>query len=107
MAPRSLALLRARSRIADAEPPPTAPTPEVRPDQGHHSARLVAGVGMTGDRPFAELALRPAYHDLLDPVGYVPGAAIDFLEMRALVRRRRAQPGNRHFDRHRVAYTTQ
>jgi Domain of unknown function (DUF4105) len=80
MAPRSLALLRVRSRISGAESPPTVPTPEVRPDQGHHSARLAAGAGMTGDRPFAELALRPAYHDLLDPVGgYVPGAAIDFL----------------------------
>ena len=82
MAPRSLALLRARSRIADAEPAPPVQAPEVRPDEGHHSARLAAGVGMTGDRPFAELALRPAYHDLLDPIGgYVPGAAIDFLDI--------------------------
>jgi hypothetical protein len=82
MAPRSLDLLRARARIADAEPPPPVPTPEIRPDQGHHSARLAAGAGMTGDRPFAELALRPAYHDLLDPIGgYVPGAAIDFLDV--------------------------
>ena len=67
MAPRSLALLRARSRIADAEPTPTLPAPEVRPDQGHDSARLAAGFGMTGDRAFTEIALRPAYHDLLDP----------------------------------------
>lgn len=82
MAPRSLALLRARSRIADAEPTPNVPAPEVRPDQGHHSARLAAGFGMTGDRAFTEVALRPAYHDLLDPVGgYVPGAAIDFLDI--------------------------
>lgn len=82
MAPRSLALLRARSRIADAEPTPTLPAPEMRPDQGHDSARLAAGFGMTGDRAFTEIALRPAYHDLLDPVGgYVPGAAIDFLDV--------------------------
>jgi hypothetical protein len=44
---------------------------------------LAGGLGMTGDRPFAELALRPAYHDLLDPPGgYTPGAAIDFLDVR-------------------------
>lgn len=82
MAPRALALLRARARIQDVPPAPPVPEPAVRPDQGHHSARLAGGFGMTGDRPFTELALRPAYHDLLDPPGgYVPGAAIDFLDV--------------------------
>ena len=82
MAPRALALLRARARIEGIPPAPPVVQPPVRPDQGHHSARLAAGVGMTGDRPFVELALRPAYHDLLDPPGgYVPGAAIDFLDV--------------------------
>lgn len=82
MAPRSLALLRVRAGITDAPPAEPDPAPDVRPDQGHRSARLAAGFGMTGDRPFAELALRPAYHDLLDPIGgYVPGAAIDFLDV--------------------------
>jgi hypothetical protein len=81
MAPRALALLRARARIDDAGPPQPEP-PAVRPDEGHHSARLGVGAGVTGNRPFAELALRPAYHDLLDPWrGYVPGAAIDFLDV--------------------------
>ncbi len=82
MAPRALALLRARARIERIPPAPAVAEPPIRPDQGHHSARLAGGVGMTGDRPFTELALRPAYHDLLDPLGgYVPGAAIDFLDM--------------------------
>lgn len=83
MAPRALALLRARARLAAVPAAPPVAEPPVRPDQGHHSARLAGGVGMTGDRPFSELALRPAYHDLLDPPGgYVPGAAIDFLDLR-------------------------
>lgn len=81
MAPRALALLRARARVDETGPPSAAP-PTVRPDEGHHSARLGVGVGMTGDRPFTEVALRPAYHDLLDPSdGYVPGAAINFLDV--------------------------
>jgi hypothetical protein len=82
MAPRALALLRARAEIGPVPPAAPPPQPAVRPDQGHHSARLAGGVGMTGSRPFVELALRPAYHDLLDPAGgYVPGAAIDFLDV--------------------------
>ena len=82
MAPRSIALLRARARLVEAPPPAPVTEPATRPEQGHHSARLAVGAGMTGDRPFAEVALRPAYHDLLDPLGgYVPGAAIDFLDV--------------------------
>lgn len=82
MAPRALALLRARAHIEGIPAAPEVPRPPIRPDQGHHSARVAGGVGMTGDRPFTELALRPAYHSLLDPpAGYVPGAAIDFLDM--------------------------
>jgi Domain of unknown function (DUF4105) len=72
MAPRSLALLGGGGGGGGAG----------RADQGHHSARLATGAGMTGNRPFAQVALRPAYHDLLDPIdGYVPGAAIDFLDI--------------------------
>ncbi|MBK8175277.1 MAG: DUF4105 domain-containing protein [Rhodospirillales bacterium] len=82
MAPRAMALLRARSAIQGIPPEEQAPTPPVRPDEGHHSARLAAGGGATGNQPFAEVALRPAYHDLLDPAGgYVVGAAIDFLDI--------------------------
>jgi hypothetical protein len=79
MAPRALALLQARARIPlpavagddDAPPPP-------RPDLGHFSARVAGGIGMTGDRPFAEVRLRAVYHDPLDPAaGFVDGAAIE------------------------------
>ncbi|MDH3700625.1 MAG: DUF4105 domain-containing protein [Alphaproteobacteria bacterium] len=83
-AQRSLALLRARSQIpvdADATP---VPTPKTRPDQGHDSAMIAMGGGVTDDdRAFVELRLRPAYHDLLDPQGgFVPGTQISFLDLR-------------------------
>ena len=81
-APLSLALLRARSGIDGVAPTPPVPEPDVRPDQGHESARLSAGLGRIDGRDFVELALRPAYHDLLDPPGgYLPGTQIDFLNI--------------------------
>ncbi len=77
-------LLLARSRVdAQAELPPVAP-PAVRPDQGHHTARLALGIGRDDARDFLELRARPTYHDLLDPQsGYVRGAQIEFFELRA------------------------
>lgn len=80
---RSLALLRARSRIAADAGVSPVPVPKARPDQGHGSARLALGGGYSDGRSFLELRLRPAYHDLLDPQdGYVPGTQIDFLDFR-------------------------
>lgn len=80
---RSLALLRARSKIAAAADAPPVPTPEKRPDEGHGSARLSFGGGAMDGRAFLEARLRPAYHDLLDPQdGFVKGSAIDFADIR-------------------------
>lgn len=72
-------LLLARSRLpATNDAPP--PTPVVRPDEGHPSARVTFRVGQENNRGFQELQLRPAYHDLIDPEpGYNRGASIEFL----------------------------
>jgi Domain of unknown function (DUF4105) len=82
VAPRLLALLRARSEIpANADVPPV-PQPQTRPDQGHGSARAAFGIGRADGRNFLELRLRPALHDLLDPQeGFLPGTEIDFLDV--------------------------
>ena len=80
---RSLRLLRARSLIEVAESTPQPPTPDARPDEGHDSARIAVGGGALDDRAFVEFRIRPSYHDLLDPpAGFVPGAQIEFLDVR-------------------------
>jgi len=81
-APRAWRLLATRSRIdAQARFEPV-PRPEVRPDQGHGSARLAAGFGAREGRLFGSLELRPAYHALIDPGdGFTEGAAIDFFDL--------------------------
>ena len=82
VAPRLLALLRARSAISEAADVTPIPQPEARPDQGHGSARAAFGIGRMDGRNYLELRLRPALHDLLDPQpGYVPGTEIDFLDL--------------------------
>ncbi len=82
VAPRLLALLRARSQIPVAADVPPIPRPRTRPDEGHGSARAAIGIGRSDGRNFLELRLRPALHDLLDPQGgYVPGTEIDFLDL--------------------------
>ena len=108
MAPRSLALLRARSRIADAS----------------RRRRRRPG-GSAGPGPPLGAARRGCRHDRRSAVRRAGAAAClsrsarsgrrlrargcDRLPRgaRALVRQRRAQPGNRHVDRYRVAYTAQ
>lgn len=78
----SFSLLKARSQLKVSDQTPHIPKPEVRPDQGHRSARI--GIGYGYESPlgaFAQFELRPAYHDLLDPEGgYTRGAQIEFLE---------------------------
>jgi hypothetical protein len=81
VAPRALALIRARARLAGVGPPPDAPTPSARPDRGHLPAMAMPSVGMTGPRPFVSLELRPALHGFLDPRGgYLAGASIELLD---------------------------
>jgi len=75
-------LLVARSRVGvEGSPFAPVPTPAVRPDEGHESARISVAAGYRDDRPFLELRFRPALHDLLDPQGgYTRGAQIQFLD---------------------------
>jgi hypothetical protein len=81
-APRSLALLRARAVIDTPSPVPPVPEPEVRPDQGHGSARASLGVGRLDGRNFLQLGLRPSYHDLLDPqAGFLAGSEVAFFDL--------------------------
>lgn len=79
---RSHALLAARSKIGVNSNPAAVPEPDVRPDQGHGTARAAIAAGRQDDRWFQSIRLRPAYHDLLDPPGgYVRGAQINFLDV--------------------------
>jgi hypothetical protein len=75
---RSLAILRARSAVpVTGDPAGAPPVPSVRPDEGHGTARVSLGAGIQDNDTFVELRIRPALHDLLDPIGgYVPGARI-------------------------------
>ncbi len=83
-APLSHALLKRRSEIEDAPPLPKPPAPEVRDDQGHDTFRVGISGGQIGESDFAEISIRPAYHDILDPPdGYRPGAQLQFLRFDA------------------------
>ena len=74
-------LLVARSHLPITTTPSQPPIPP-RPEQGHASFRLTAGLGYEGEQYYQSLRLRPAYHDLMDPeAGYAPGAQINFLEL--------------------------
>lgn len=78
---RARSLLATRSRLKEKADQPPVPVPGTRPDQGHGSARLAAGLGVRDGNVFQALRLRPVYHDLLDPTGgFVPGAGIAFLD---------------------------
>lgn len=81
-AERARQLLIALSRLPDTENlAPPVPRPAVRPDQGHRTARLAVGAGWRDQRAFAQMRLRPSFHDLLDPMGgYIRGAQIEFLD---------------------------
>jgi hypothetical protein len=76
---RYLALLKQRSYLVPESPAvPEIPVP-VRPDKGHGSNRISLQYGKVAEEPFAELSLRPAYHNLLDAdEGYLTGSQIDF-----------------------------
>ena len=78
---RQLSVLRARARVGRVPPPPEPPMP-VPPDRGHRSLRLTVGGGSDGGQGFAEVALRPAYHDWMDPqAGYAAGSEVVFGEV--------------------------
>lgn len=73
-------LYAARSKVDSGPAFSPVPTPAVRPEQGHATARLALGLGYE-DQWYQQLRVRPAYHDVLDlQAGYEEGAQIDFLD---------------------------
>ncbi|MBI5587604.1 MAG: DUF4105 domain-containing protein [Deltaproteobacteria bacterium] len=53
----------------------------VAPEKGHGTSRVYAGAGVKRGSAYQTLGVRPANHDLSDPIdGYLPGAAISFLD---------------------------
>lgn len=80
-APRSLALLRARSQILVQHTTSPLSAPGYRPDQGHETARMAIYHGLEDDKSISDFYIRPAYHDLLDAdAGYQIGAQINFFD---------------------------
>jgi hypothetical protein len=76
---RYLKVLAARSKLGLGSEY-NIPAP-VSPEHGHGSSRLGVGAGVKRGSSYQSLSLRPANHDLLDPMdGYLPGAAISFLD---------------------------
>ncbi|HKB81790.1 MAG TPA: hypothetical protein VKD04_01140, partial [Burkholderiales bacterium] len=74
-------LMLARSRLGAEPDDPPVPVPDVRPDQGHGTARVAVGAGRRDGTDFVELRARPSYHELMDPEGgYVRGAQIEFFD---------------------------
>jgi hypothetical protein len=75
-------LLLARSVLDAPSSMPEIKQPNVRPDQGHKSARISVGAGRREGVDYQELAVRPAYHDQNDPgPGYIRGAQIQFFNL--------------------------
>ncbi len=80
---RLLKILKERSLLGASgdRSLPQIPTP-VSPEKGHESNRFAVGAGVRGDRGFAEMRIRPAYHDLMDcDDGYVEGAQLIFTDV--------------------------
>ncbi|MDT7042583.1 DUF4105 domain-containing protein [Candidatus Nitronereus thalassa] len=83
-------VLLARSQLKQPSLPPFIEPFTLQPESGHDTSRVSVGVGWREDETFEELAIRGAYHDLLDPeTGYTPGAQIEIfgLHMRHYARR--------------------
>ncbi|MGZ8256530.1 MAG: Lnb N-terminal periplasmic domain-containing protein [Gallionella sp.] len=89
--PLASGLRLARSQLNVAAQAMVAPAALMRPEQGHASARLDAGIGQRDNSVFQELQIRPTYHDLMDSdAGYVRGAEINFFSL--TLRHYNAQP---------------
>ena len=92
---QTLALLQARSQLtlASGSAFPQPVQAPVRDDLGHGSGRIGVSIGAVGGERFADLSLRPAYHDVMDrPTGFVAGSEI---QMMHLTLRDQAQDGLR------------
>lgn len=75
-------LLLARNRLEVPRQAPPLDDAADRPELGHASSRIAAGIGRRANRDFGELRVRAAYHDVLDAdEGYVRGAQIEFFSL--------------------------
>jgi len=74
-----LKVLYERSALGQVDfPEPLIPA---EPESGHGPARLSVAAGAKAGDAFLSVSLRPANHALTDPdAGYLPGAAITFME---------------------------
>jgi len=81
---RNRQVLLERSRLKVPSEPLTILPFTKQPDVGHDTSRITVGGGWRNDDTFEELAIRLAYHDLLDPEeGYTPDAQIEIANVAA------------------------
>lgn len=81
---RDRKILAARAAVGGPSQFAPLPSPAIAPHQGHRTERLAAAVQAREGASGLLLSHRFAYHDLLDaPGGYIPGAAISFLDATA------------------------
>ncbi len=80
---RERELLMARGQLAFTAQPAEVPVPPT-PESSHGSAAITLGGGYGTRGGFADLAVRGALHDLLDPAaGYMPGNQIEMFGLEA------------------------
>lgn len=78
-------ILNARSRLSSrlSGQSQTVVELEIPPENSHESARLALGGGKQNGQSYLDMAIRAAFHDLVDaPLGYVEGSAINVLDTR-------------------------
>jgi hypothetical protein len=79
---RQLLLRRGALRLPSEEPSVPYGADEVGPEHGHRTGRVALGRGAAGGRPFEELSLRPALHDLESGgEGFVAGSRLEMLHV--------------------------
>ncbi|WP_173910354.1 DUF4105 domain-containing protein [Acinetobacter sp. Marseille-Q1618] len=77
--PKLRQILSLRSQMDQPKQRQDVTRPKYDPSQGHHAKNFSINLGEVQGEKFAELGLRQAYHDLLDPQGgYRTGTQLNF-----------------------------
>lgn len=80
---RAVALLSKRSKLGSIDSFSAQPRPTFSDDLGHGSHRVGIHYGNYSNEHGVELSLRPAYHDLLDPIaGFIEGAVLEMFHLK-------------------------
>src|SRR5690606_26786292 len=80
---KTVQLLSTRAKFGPAAKTPLVAPPAIRDDEGHETLRIESTAGYSADEPFVEFGIRPAFHDLLDPMGGYPvGASLELFRLR-------------------------